>query len=72
MYQKKSTVSAIFLPSLPSDLGGGKERGSDFPGVTVYCQVSSSNEKNGDDKITDRTWVPQVGEQRSNGEADEQ
>ncbi|PIO15447.1 hypothetical protein AB205_0105750 [Aquarana catesbeiana] len=37
----------------------GQETGSHVPPTAAYCQVCSSDEDGGDDKITDCTWVPE-------------
>ncbi|PIO26653.1 hypothetical protein AB205_0105110, partial [Aquarana catesbeiana] len=44
-----------------TDRGGaqeGQQSGSHVPPAAAYCQVCSSDEEEGDDEVTDSTWVP--------------
>ncbi|PIO27875.1 hypothetical protein AB205_0023850 [Aquarana catesbeiana] len=43
----------------------GQETGSHVPPAAAYCQVCSSDEEGGDDKVTDCTWVPERREEES-------
>ncbi|PIO33718.1 hypothetical protein AB205_0109420, partial [Aquarana catesbeiana] len=47
----------------------GQETGSHVPPAAAYCQVYSSDEEGGDDKVTDSTWVPERREEESEEEA---
>ncbi|PIO10123.1 hypothetical protein AB205_0087070, partial [Aquarana catesbeiana] len=47
--------------NVSTDRGGaqeGQQSGSHAPPAAAYCQVCSSDEKGGDDEVTDSTWVP--------------
>ena len=47
----------------------GQQSGSHVPPAEAYCQVFYSDEEEGDDEVTDSTWVPDRREEEEEAQA---